>query len=388
MLQRLVCLSGLVLCLALTGAAQRKEVIGYFPSWKWMVEKNPLTIEKIPYDKLTIINYAFFYPRPDGTITGRDSVGDALYLSGQPGTRLTDIAHQHQVRVMLSLGGWDESHNFPAVAANAALRTNFVSACMEAVRRYDFDGIDIDWEYPGFAEHNGTPADRENFTLLMQQLKDSLQAVGNASGRTYLLTAAFAASASNSAFIDFSRIGAILDQLNIMTYDFHGAWDPLSNHNAPLYPSAGADSNKCMDAAFTLYSRTYGIPPSKLNLGLAFYGRTYTGCTTLNAAHSGTDTTHFTAEGATYTEILARMKNFDRKWDDRAAVPYLVSPGWNMLVSYDDEESIRLKAEYIVARNIHGCIIWEITDDYLPDGSTPLLNTVARTFGTAQTTIH
>ncbi len=69
-------------------------------------------------------------------------------------------------------------------------------------------------------------------------------------------------------------------------------------------------------------------------------------------------------------------------------MPYLVSTAWNMLVSYDDEESIRLKAEYVVKKNVHGCIIWEITGDYLPDGTTPLLNSVYETFTSAQPTIH
>jgi len=69
-------------------------------------------------------------------------------------------------------------------------------------------------------------------------------------------------------------------------------------------------------------------------------------------------------------------------------VPYLVSASWNVLVSYDDEESIRIKAQYMLDKNVHGCIIWEITGDYLPDGTTPLLDAVARTFASAQRTIH
>jgi chitinase len=388
MRHRLFCLAGLTLCLVLSGTAQRKEIIGYFPSWKWNVEQNPLTPEKIPYDKLTIINYAFFYPRPDGTIIGRDSVGDALYLAGPAGTRLTDLAHRRNVKVLLSLGGWDESDNFPSVAANPALRTVFTRSCMDAMRRYDFDGIDIDWEYPGYAAHKGAPADKDNFTALLQLLKDSLQTYGKTINRPCLLTAAFSASASNAAYIDFGKVSSILDQFNVMTYDFYGAWDPLCNHNSPLYPSSGADSSRCMDAAFTLYNQTFGIPTSKLNLGLAFYGRTFSGCTSLNGTHTGSDTSHFPVTGAGYSNILALMGNFLRKWDDRAKVPYLVSTNWNMLVSYDDEESIRLKAQYMVARNVHGCIIWEITQDYLPDGTTPLLNAVAKTFGSAQTTIH
>jgi chitinase len=383
---RFACLTGLLLLSIVSGSAQRKEIIGYFPSWKWMVKDNPLTPEKIPYDKLTIINYAFFYPRPDGTITGRDSVGDALYLGSPQGTRLTDLAHKKNVKVLLSLGGWDDSGNFPAVAASPALRETFARSCMDAVRRYGFDGIDIDWEYPGYAEHNGTPADKENYTLLMQLLKDSLTTYSSVTGTPTLLTAAFAATASHSDCIDFKKIGAILDQLNLMTYDFHGRWSPLSNHNSPLYSSAGSDSALCMDAALTLYTRVYDIPPSKLNLGLAFYGKLFAQCTGLNSTHSAADTMY--PDGASYSEILKRIGDFTRSWDDRAKVPYLISPAMKLFVSYDDEESIRIKAQYMVDREIHGCIIWEITDDYLPDGTSPLLNAVSTTFESAKTSIH
>ena len=378
----------LALSLVFSSCAERKEIIGYFPSWKWNEEQNPLTPENIPYDKLTIINYAFFYPRPDGTIAGRDSVGDSKYLGGPAGTRLTDLAHRRNVKVLLSLGGWEESDNFPSVAADPKLRDIFVRGCMDAVRRYDFDGIDIDWEYPGYAEHKGTPADKENFTILLQLLKDSLQSYGKTTDRTYLLTGAFPASAQQAAYIDFAKVGSILDQFNIMTYDFYGAWDALSNHNSPLYPSAGSDSSKCMDAAFRLYNQTFGIPASKINLGLAFYGRTYTQCTSLNSSHAGPDTTHFPVTGAPYATIVARMADFTRKWDDRAKVPYLVNTDWKVLVSYDDEESIRLKAQYMLDKNVHGCIIWEITQDYLPDGKSPLLDAVADTFAPTQSKDH
>jgi chitinase len=384
----LMCIAGLLACLAFSCNAQRKEIIGYFPSWKWNEKDNAMTPEKIPYDKLTIINYAFFYPRPDGSITGRDTVGDARYLGGPAGTRLTDLAHRHDVKVLLSLGGWEDSDNFPAVAGTPKLRDTFTRACMDAVRRYDFDGIDIDWEYPGYAEHKGSPADKESFTLLLQLLKDSLQSCGAATGRTYLLTGAFPASATQAPYIDFGRIVDILDQFNIMTYDFYGAWDPLCNHNSPLYPSADADSSRCMDAAFRLYQQTFGVPASKINLGLAFYGRTYTRCTALNSHHAGPDTTHFPASGALYSDIVARMGSFTRKWDDRAMVPYLVSQAWQVLVSYDDAESISLKAQYMLNNNVHGCIIWEITGDYLPDGTTPLLDAIVQTFASKQSTIH
>ncbi len=363
-------------------SAQKKEITGYYPSWKWKSRNNLVSPARIPYDKLTIINYAFFVPRPDGTITGRDTVGDALYLRGTQGSRLTDLAHRHGVKVLLSLGGWEDSDNFPAIAATSLLRGAFARACTGAIREYGFDGIDIDWEYPGYADHKGTSGDRRNFTLLLQTLRDSLSAYGARTGRSYLLTAALPAAAAHAAHIEVKEIAEILDQVNIMTYDFSGPWDPRSYHNSPLYGSLGIDSGRSVDGAFRLYHRTYGVPAAKINLGVAFYGQTFSGCTALNAPHAGADTLHFPRDGAFYYDILNTIGHFVRRWDDQAKVPYLISTEWNLLVSYDDAESIRAKAAYVLRNEIHGLMIWEITGDYLPDGTTPLLDAVGSTFQT------
>ncbi|HEX9007558.1 MAG TPA: glycosyl hydrolase family 18 protein [Bacteroidota bacterium] len=363
----------LILCAA-PAAAQPKEIIGYFPSWKWVARNNLVTPAKLPYEKLTIINYAFFRPLPDGSIAGKDSTGDALYLRGAADTTLVPLAHRHGVRVMLSLGGWEDSGDFPEVASTAPLRAAFAHACTDAVRTYGFDGIDIDWEFPGYTAHNGTPADRDNCTALFRAVKDSLAAEEKTSGRHLLLSAALPAGGPNLAGFDVAALGGLLDMFNIMTYDFYGPWDSLANHNAPLYPSQGADTTRCVDAAFRLFSTACGIPPARINLGVPFYGHTFTHCTALNSRHTGSDTVHFSTKGAFYYDIAAVMDRFIRRWDDRAQVPYLVSKEWDMLVSYDDEESVRAKGRYIVQHDARGAIIWELTGDYMPDGMTPLLN--------------
>jgi chitinase len=360
--------------------AQGGEITGYYPSWKWTSRNNLVTPDRIPYSKLNVINYAFFLPLPDGTITGKDAVGDSLYLRGTPDTRLTALAHKNGVQVMLSLGGWEDSNNFSAVAADPDLRAVFAHSCVEAIRKYDFDGIDIDWEYPGYVGHKGRPADKENFTLLLQTLRDSLAAEGSLQGKRYLLTAALPASPSVLSMIEIEKVADILDLLNLMTYDFYGPWDPVANHNAPLYPSVGADSSRCVDAAFALYNRVLGIPSMKINVGVPFYGQTYTHCTSLNHSHAGPDTTHFSRFGAFYYDIVRIIDRCERRWDEHAMVPYLVNTEWQLLISYDDEESVRAKASYVVEKNLHGLIIWEITGDYLPDGNTPLLNAIHSVF--------
>jgi chitinase len=111
--------------------AQSREIIGYYPSWKWDSPDSVARPDRIPYGKLTIINYAFFYPRPDGHLVGRDSVGDAAALRGlMGGGKLIDLAHAHGVKVLLSIGGWEDSNNFPAVAADSVKRARLASSCV------------------------------------------------------------------------------------------------------------------------------------------------------------------------------------------------------------------------------------------------------------------
>ena len=376
--------------LPLQGQHTRREVVSYYPSWKWRAEGQVLTPEKIPFGMLTVINYAFFYPLPDGAITGHDSSGDALMLyphatgeGGDSSATLTSLAHRHGVRVLLSVGGWDDSNNFPAVASEAAGRMRFAHSCAGRIREFGFDGIDIDWEFPGMAEHNGTPADGENYVRLLRVLRDTLDNLGARRHRHYLLTAALPADLARAQAMRIREAAPLLDFLNIMTYDMYGTWDPGAYHNAPLFAGPGGDSARTLDGAFRLYHETFGIPAARINLGVPFYGHTFTGCTELGGVHGPADTVHFQGGGATYSAIAALISRFTRHRDNFAGVPYLTSSDWNMLVSYDDEESVRMKARYVLDRGARGLIIWEITQDYLPDGSHPLLESIDSVFHTS-----
>ena len=394
----LAAITALSAWLALPLSAQaRRDVVGYFPSYKWRPGEHGLTPREIPFDRLTIINYAFFVPLPDGTIAGKDTAGDARFLPDHPaeGTddtltlkagdardnrspSLTALAHRHGVRVLLSIGGWDDSETFPAVATDPARRALFAHACAAAILRYGFDGIDIDWEYPGFEEHNGSPADSVNFPLLLGTLRDTLNRLGRSLGRHLTLSAAVPATEAHAGRMAIRRIAEILDYLNVMTYDLYGTWDARAYHNAPLCAGPGGDSARSVDGVFRLYHDTYGIPARRINLGVPFYGHTFADCPELLGTHAGADTTVFA--GATYANVAARAGEFTRHWDPFALVPYLTSPARRTLVSYDDAASVRLKAEYAAAHGARGLIIWEITQDALPDGSHPLLDAIDRVF--------
>jgi chitinase len=364
----------------------QKEIIGYYQSWKWQQSPELLSPANIPYDKLTAINYSFFYPTESGEIVGMDAVADRYLLLGETdastkitssGNSLIDLARQHGTKVILSVGGWEHSGNFPQVSADQKKRSNFAHWCIRHIQKYGFDGIDIDWEFPGYVRHNGTPQDRDNFTLLLQSVRDSLQALGAKTGQKYILSTSMPAAAGHLPDIDVKKITAIVDYLNIMTWDLFGPWGKISNHHSALFSPAQGDSGRCLDGAFRLYHQIHDVPAEKINLGAAFYGYSYTQCNAIYGEHQGPDTSLFNdQDGIRYAQIVDKKDLFERFWDSGAQAPYLISDSLHMLIAFDDEESVARKADYVIQNNAGGLIIWPLMGDYLKDGKTPLLDVI------------
>jgi chitinase len=382
-----------------------KEIIGYYPNWQWYDRSKLVNPTSINYNKYSIINYCFFKPETNGTITNTDSWADENLLQGQinwsttpvsyyPNTSIIERAHNAGTKVMVSIGGWTLSDNFPSIAASSTKRTTFASECNRLIRFYNFDGIDIDWEYPGFVEHSGTTADKQNFTLLMQEIKDSLTALGNARGKTYLLSSCFSADPAKAQDIEWQNIVPILDMINVMSYDFFGAFDCIANHNSPLFAPTSGNPNFNLDACFKMLTQNYNVPSNKINLGVAFYGRSQMGASALHQTTNCTaNTSLFAVDEGTplYYNTLANISQFDSYWDSNAQVPYLLgktgTAAQGTFVSYDNTVSIGLKAQYVKDNNARGVIIWEITGDYIESGagtgivqSTPLVDTLNQVF--------
>ncbi len=402
-----------------------KEVVGYYAGWQWYDRNKLMNPQSVQYNKYTIINYSFFKPKSDGSLTISDPWGDKNQLLGpinwatapagydtqydfgnpayhQPNQKMSDYVHQGGAKFLISIGGWTYSGDFPTIAASATKRAIFAHNCNVIVKLYNLDGIDIDWEYPGFndgtSEHTGIPADKQNYTILLQQMRDSLDAIEPMMGRQLLLTAAVGAAPARQADVEWNNVKNILDIINVMTYDYYGAFDPITNHNAPLYPPAveqpGFSCQESMDNLLAL-----GVPANKLVMGAAFYGRSQmtTGTPGLHVQGNGqVDGTHFSADEGSpqYYNILDAMPNFDYHWDAVAQVPYLTGKTTNSFLSYDDEMSIEKKAQFINLRNLRGAIIWEISGDLLETstgsgviGQTPLIDKLNSTFCNGSTDI-
>ena len=274
---------------------------------------------------VTHINFAF------GKID--ESNYEKVSLSKEKAARLKKIVDlkndNPNLKVLLSIGG-DGAGGFSEMAASAQHRKGFCQSCLDLVDNYKLDGIDIDWEFPTQTAHGritGTPADIQNFTLLIQELREAL-------GNDKLLTVATEASAK---YMDFKSIIQYLDFVNIMSYCM-GC--PPKNHNSALYPYSG-DRMNCESSVAKHFEA--GVPYDKMVLGTAFFG-----------------------EEADWNEIDFRNIDYSGRnvcWDSKAMVPYLTDASGTMVLSYDNELSIGLKADFVKEKGLLGAMYWSLEAD-------------------------
>ena len=388
-LSMLVVLAGL----AWPASAEALRVVGYYPAWG-IYDRN-FEVADLPAEKLTHVNYAFA-----NVVAGECAVGDPWgdverHLPGEPWSgpgseepyygnfrqlNLLKEAHPH-LQILISVGGWTWSGNFSDAALTPQSRAQFASSCADFMALYGFDGIDIDWEYPGgggLGSNTSRPEDTENFTLLLQALRTELDAREVAAGRQYLLTIAAPGGAPKIANVEVEQIHELLDFINVMTYDFHGEWSAVSNFNAPLYASPsdpavvpGANGDEAIQAYLGR-----GVPADKLVLGVPFYGRGVQGVANVNGglfqAFSGAamGTWDDGSTGATgmfdYADIATHYVNqpgVSVYRDPDARVPWLHKPSSGLFLSYDDPTSLALKKEYVLAEGLGGVMIWEMSAD-------------------------
>jgi chitinase len=249
--------------------------------------------------------------------------------------------------------------------------------------QYGFDGIDVDWEYPGGGglSNNYRPEDKENFTALLQLFRDELDARGS-----YLLTIAGGGGADKMANTELAKVGAILDWVNVMTYDFHGGWDNTTGHNAPLYPNSTSpysnESTANVDAAIQAWLAA-GVDPDKIVMGAALYGRGWgnVGATDNGLFQSGSAATVGTFENGVFdygdlVDNYLGQGDWVRSWDAESLVPWLYSPSQETMISYDDEESLKIKLDYVVEHDLGGMMFWELSNDDDSDTLISLMSSV------------
>jgi len=293
-----------------------KVIIAYVTSWT-SVLPDPTHI--------THINYAFGHV---------NNSFDGVRIDNEK--RLKEIvalkkAHPH-LKVLLSIGGWG-SGRFSEMAADESNRLKFAADCKRIVKEYDLDGIDIDWEYPtsNAAGISNSPADTDNFTLLMRDIRKAI-------GPKKLLTLA---TASNGKYIAFGDINPYVDFVNIMTYD---SGNP-PYHHASLFRSDKSGHVTCEEAVAAHVKA--GMPIEKLVLGIPFYGR-----------GNNKEVKNF----IDYKDLL-KLQGFEAKWDDVAKADYMVNKDGELVLTFETPQSIKYKCEYLHNKGMLGAMYWEYAGD-------------------------
>ena len=333
------------------------EMVGYYASWAAAQGYGP---EKIPAERFTQINYAFAKIENGGAVLG-DPVRDGRNLR-----ELTDLRKRNpRLRIVLSLGGWDDSAGFSDAAASAASRSRFAQSCGELLRQHGLDGVDLDWEYPVSGGAPGVthrPQDRENFTLLLRELRRTLDRQGRQEGKRYVLTVAGAMSGGYLNQIEPQAVAETVDHIFLMAYDLHGPWDAYTDFNAPLHiPADGPPRFRTsVDEGISAWLGQ-GVPAEKLVLGMPLYGYIYQG---VDQRNGGLYQSFASGGSISWDKVKGEYLDapgYRRYRHEGAEVPYLC--GNRSFLSYDDPASIAAKAELARRRGLGGVGFWELSQD-------------------------
>jgi chitinase len=393
------------------------QVVGYFIEWGIYGRNYKVKDVKTSgsAERLTVLNYAFGNVAPDNTgdvvcklgddwadyqkpWTAEDSVTGAEVTWPRPilgnFQQLQALKQQYpQLKVLISLGGWTWSKYFSDAALTKQSRERFVSSCIDLFVKGDipdpgwggmggpgaaagvFDGIDVDWEWPGSEGNAGNiirAQDKQNYKLLLAEFRKQLHAYGKQTGRDYLLTAFLPASADKiDAGLEVPDIFGFLSFGNVQGYDFHGTWEPTTNHQSNLYtsPSDPSSPRYSDDAVVDEYLQR-GAPPKEIVLGVPFYSRGWTG---VSAANDGlyqpaTGAAPGTWEAGVddYKVVTNRLASgFVRHEDPVSGAAWLFDG--TTFWTYDDPSIMAAKAAYARQNRLGGIMFWELSGD-TPDG--------------------
>jgi len=330
-------------------AAPHYRIVGYAGSW------NPSQDKDI--GKIDTLIFAFAQLK-DGRV-----VLDAASAKRLHQLTALKVAHP-SLKVDISVGGWSVG-GFSEAASTAAGRHTFAESAAQLVASHGADGLDVDWEYPGHHESgiHSSPDDRANFTLLLKAVRASLDRAGAAHGRTGANHYTLSIAAGDGPFvsgIDLAAVAPSLDWFNLMTYDFVNAMTPTTGHHTGLYASALiAGDGRTTDRAVKQFLAA-GVPPRKLVIGAAFYGREFAG---VQPAHHGLYQHYDHFQGMLpWPKLKAGYigkHGYVRYWDATAQAPWLWNAKTRSFITYDDPQSIAAKAAFVKARHLGGIMYWE-----------------------------
>ncbi|XP_011427552.3 chitinase-3-like protein 1 [Magallana gigas] len=298
------------------------------------------------------------------------------------------------LKTLLAMGGWSATSGpYSNMASSASTRSVFINSLIAWLRQYNFDGVDMDWEFPAYALRGGIPADYTNFALLIKEMRQAFNAEAQSSGRSRLIISAAVSHAKTviDAGYNVPQIAMYIDFIFIMAYDMHGPWEGKTGLHSGLYASNNDPDKKLNTAWAANYWNSKGMPKSKIVVGIPTYGKSFildnavnngVGAPTTGRGPAG----RFTGEAGalSYYEIceMQRSGSGTTRRDLAAKVPYFVNTNTKLWVGFEDKQSVRDKIrELVVGQGYAGAMTWALDLDdfggsFCAQGSYPLISTM------------
>ncbi|KAJ3250262.1 hypothetical protein HDU77_006849 [Chytriomyces hyalinus] len=369
------------------------------------------TVDSIAFTGISAVNYAFYFVDKNGVVTSSDSWADSLNLPALRAQR----SKYPQLRTVAAIGGWTGSGFFSDVAASSVARTAFANNVLNLLDSEGFDGVDLDWEYPGGTgglwSNSKSPYDAQNFVLLLKELRAKL-------GTSRLISIAVAARTSPYG-TSLTQIAQLVSYMNVMSYDFNGPWSKYSDLNAALNLDpklTNPNPNKITISSVLNSYVQAGVSKSKLVPGIAFYGRSwqvnsplsnnglYQACSsTINPASTTgacfaimgdvDDVPYTDSAGVKIYSGIWTYRNLRSQTNSPLLGPTTPRSGWTRryftileaatlssgsttakkFISYEDPTSVQAKAYWSKLQGYGGMMVWEITFDYQQELTNALL---------------
>lgn len=370
-LERFSRISLIILSLTLfTNCTKQKETKNELNVMAYYVPSDKVKVEDLPYEKLTHILFSFTEVIEHKMAFDNEELSQKLI-------NLTTAAKKHpNVKIMIACGGWGGSGGFSDMVYTQANRQIFVNSVVEFIKKYDLDGIDLDWEYPGLPGNGNTyrPEDKENFTSLVKELRIALDNYEQGQ----LITFAAAGWEKYFEHIELTEVMKHVDYINLMTYDNAGG-SPLTTHHTSLY---GIPYDE-LDEPTREYLKTHdinyqprsandivgycldnGVDPAQMVIGCAFYGRSWKGVPpTKNGLHQEHNNKKAAHSYTDLKQMMADDSNYKRFWDEKSSAPFIYNQVDSTFITLDDPESLALKTKYALENGLGGIMFWQLSHD-------------------------
>ena len=313
-------------------------------------------IQQYPVEKLTHIIYSFLRIRVDTLTVANEKQEKNLQ-------KLVALKEKYpHLKIMVSIGGWGACAPCSDLFASEQHRNTFAKTTVELFKKYNVDGLDLDWEYPtieGYPGHKFMDDDKKNFTALIQTLRREM-------GDKYLLS--FAAGGFTKFLeksVDWAAIMPSLDFVNLMTYDLTNGYSKFTGHHTPLlsHKKQKESTDNCVS-----WLLKHKVPSNKLIIGAAFYARVWENVPDTANGLFQTGRFKTSMPFKKFDTYFSKDNGFQYYFDKKSKAPYQYSSTKKLFATFDDERSIEAKSKYIQKKKLGGMMFWELSEDKPKDG--------------------